>query len=141
MYVLVIRQNNTDIGFISFFVPAETLRLNRLVIQNVLVGHYKPVDENETHDTKRFRQRTLAVLPLDKREIRAIEVHVLKGVTEDIYEQVFLVRNVSKTSSAAIIEGSLYIDFVMRPRMKIISNQGKLETGTDNFYVLLTSLF
>lgn len=91
-----------------------------------------------TRDTERFRQRTLAVLPLDKREIRVIEVHVLKGVKEeDIYEQVFLVRNVSKTSSAETVEGSLYIDFVMRPRMKIISNQGKLKMENDFPYALL----
>lgn len=105
------------------------------------MGHYKPVQENETRDTERFHQRTLAVLPLDNPEICEIKVHVLKDVSKDIYEQVFLVRNVSKTSSAEIVEGSLYIDFVIRPQMKIISHLGKLKIGSYYTCVLPTFFF
>lgn len=105
------------------------------------MGHYKPVDKNETNDTERFRERTLAVLPLDKPEIREIEVYVLKGITEDIYEQIFLVRNVSKVSSAEIVEGSLYVDFVMTPGIRFISHQGKLKTENHFTYVLPTFPF
>lgn len=104
-------------------VTAEILRLNRLVTQNVLVGHYKPLDETQTNDTERFRQRTLAVLPVGDIEVGEIEVNVLKGITEDVYEQVFLVRNVSKTNSAEIVDGSLYVDFATSSGIKIISHQ------------------
>lgn len=99
------------------------------------------MDDNETNDTDRFRQRTLAVLPLDNPEIREIEVHVLKGVTEDVYEQVFLVRNVSRSSAAEIVEGSLYIDFAMTPGIKIISHQGKLKIKHHSMCLLATFSF
>ncbi|XP_045158952.2 uncharacterized protein LOC123524665 isoform X2 [Mercenaria mercenaria] len=101
-------------------ITVKTLRLNRLLTQNVLVGHYKPLDESETNDTERFRQRTLVVLPIDNPEIRDIEVNVLKGITEDIYEEVFLVRNVSHSETGALVDGSLYVDFAMSPGIKII---------------------
>lgn len=106
------------------FMIIETLRLNRLVTQNVLVGHYKPLEGTETKDTGRFRQRTLVVLPVDNPEIRDIEVNVLQGVTDDIYEQVFLVRNVSNNSVGDIVDGSLYVDFAMASGIKIISHEG-----------------
>lgn len=103
-------------------ITAKTLRLNRLIQQNVLVGHYKPVDEMETNDTERFRQRTLVVLPIDNPDIRDIEVNVLKGITDEIYEQVFLVRNVSNSDAGEIVDGSLYVDFAMAtPGIRIIS--------------------
>ena len=90
------------------------------------MGHYKPVEENVTEDIERFRQRTLVVLPIDNPEIRDIEVNVLKGVTDDIYEQVFLVRNVSNSDTGEIVDGSLYVDFAMStPGIRIISATGK----------------
>jgi hypothetical protein len=103
---------------------SETLRLNRLVTQTVLVGHYKPLDGNVSNDTERFRQRTLAVLPMNKPEICEIEVNVSKCVTDDIYEQVFLVRNVSHSNTEEIVDGSLYVDFAMTPGIKLISQEG-----------------
>ncbi|XP_045158947.2 uncharacterized protein LOC123524664 isoform X2 [Mercenaria mercenaria] len=109
----------------------ETLRLNRLITQNVLVGHYKPLDGSETKDTERFRQRTLVVLPIDNPDIREIEVNVLKGVTDDVYEQVFLVRNVSKSNTMDIVDGSLYVDFAMRPGIKIISHDEDTSCDED----------
>lgn len=109
------------------FLIAATLRLNRLVTQEVLVGHFKPVEGTENTDSERFKQRTLVVLPIDDPEIRDIEVNVLLGVTEDIYSDVFLVRNVSTTEE--IVDGSLYIDFVMSPGIKRIRN----DLNDDNF--------
>lgn len=101
----------------------DTLRLNRLVAQKVFVGHYKALDEAQAKDTERFRQRTLVVIPVDNPEIREIEVNVLQGDTDDVYERVFLVRNVSNTQTEDIVDGSLYVDFAMTPRIKIISHE------------------
>ncbi|KAH3693888.1 uncharacterized protein LOC127862612 [Dreissena polymorpha] len=88
----------------------ETLQLNRLVTQNVLVGHYKAVEGMETVDTDSYRKRTLVVLPLDHPEIRDIEVNVLEddGDISEIYEKVF---NVSNISSSHEVVDTIYVEF------------------------------
>ncbi|XP_052257765.1 titin-like isoform X3 [Dreissena polymorpha] len=88
----------------------ETLQLNRLVTQNVLVGHYKAVEGMETVDTDSYRKRTLVVLPLDHPEIREIEVNVLEddGDISEIYERVF---NVSNISSSLEVVDTIYVEF------------------------------
>ncbi|KAH3698197.1 hypothetical protein DPMN_085716 [Dreissena polymorpha] len=91
-----------------------TLQLNRLVTQNVLVGHYKAVKGMETVDTDSYRKRTLVVLPLDHPEIREIEVNVLEddGDISEIYEKVFSVSNIS--SSLDVVD-TIYVDFWKEP--------------------------
>ena len=76
--------------------------MNRLVTQNVLVGHYRPIEGYEDKG-----RRTLIVLPLDDSEIRGIEVSVL---TEEanVYGDITSVRNV--TSDYEAING-LYVEF------------------------------
>ncbi|XP_052274788.1 uncharacterized protein LOC127874472 isoform X2 [Dreissena polymorpha] len=88
----------------------ETLQLNRLVTQNVLVGHYKAVEGMETVDTDSYRKRTLVVLPLDHPDIREIEVNVLEddGDISEIYEKVF---NVSNISSSHEVVDTIYVEF------------------------------
>lgn len=76
----------------------------------VLVGHYKPVQDNTDAENRAFKKRTLIILPTDNPEIRDIEVNVLQDVTEDTYENIFLVRNVSR-SQEELMDGALYIDF------------------------------
>lgn len=93
--------------------------------QTVLVGHYKPIEEATATATEAegVRKRTLVVLPLDNKEIREIEVNVLKDATEEDYEKIFLVRNVSNTDE--LIDGSLYVDFVCSTSgMKFIQHKG-----------------
>lgn len=89
---------------------SETLQLNRLVTQNVLVGHYKAVEGMDTVDTDSYRKRTLVVLPLDHPEIREIEVNVLEddGDISEIYERVFQVSNIS--SSLEVVD-TIYVEF------------------------------
>ncbi|KAH3693894.1 uncharacterized protein LOC127862607 isoform X2 [Dreissena polymorpha] len=88
----------------------ETLQLNRVVSQNVLVGHYKPVEGYGPTDTKKVKKRTLVVLPMDHPEIREIEVNVLEdgGDISDIYERVFNVCNIS--NSLDVVD-TIYVEF------------------------------
>ncbi|XP_052257644.1 uncharacterized protein LOC127862522 isoform X2 [Dreissena polymorpha] len=88
----------------------KTLQLNRLVTQNVLVGHYKPVEGLDTGDSERFRKRTLVVIPLDHPEIREIQVHALEDDAEisAIYEKVFNVYNIS--SSHEVVD-AIYVEY------------------------------
>jgi len=103
----------------SDFAFPETLQLNRLVTQNVLVGHYKPIDGATNSDSERFRKRTLLVLPLDHHDIREIEVNILHGVDdfEDLYQDVFLVHSASDDIH---LVDSLYVEFAKRPGVKIL---------------------
>ncbi|XP_052257762.1 uncharacterized protein LOC127862608 isoform X2 [Dreissena polymorpha] len=88
----------------------ETLQLNRVVSQSVLVGHYKPVEGYGQTDTEKVKKRTLVVLPMDHPEIREIEVNVLEddGDISDIYERVFNVCNIS--NSLDVVD-TIYVEF------------------------------
>lgn len=105
----------------------DTLRLNRLVTQNVLVGHYKPIDSFCLEDTESFRLRTLVVIPLDIPDVREIEVNVLEGLTEDIYSDNFHITNVSR--DLELVDGSLYIDFAMHPRITRLESRCGIAVG------------
>ncbi|XP_052776405.1 uncharacterized protein LOC128214148 isoform X2 [Mya arenaria] len=94
-------------GIENMHTITEMLQLNRLVTQNVLVGHYKPVGDVESGDSKHFKRRTLIVLPLDHPEIREVEVNVLEGQA-DLYEEVVSVQNIS--SDMDVVD-SLYVEF------------------------------
>lgn len=87
--------------------------------QNVLVGHYKPVEDVSSTDSERFKKRTLLVLPIDHPDIRDIEVNVLKGVDDfgDLYQDVFLVRNVSHDLD---LIDTLYVEFAKRQSVKML---------------------
>ena len=97
---------------------SETIRLNRLVCQNVLVGHYKAEGEADTEDG--ITSRSLVVLPIDNLEICEIQVHVLQRATDEDYEQIFLVRNVSK-KDLEVVDGTLYVDFLVDNGPKRVS--------------------
>lgn len=101
--------------------------------QNVLVGHYKPVEGVPITDSEHFRKRTLIVLPLDHPDIREIEVNVLHGVDdfEDVYEEVFLVHSAS--DDLHLID-TLYVEFAKRPGIKMIDT-GEYKLGLQGAYV------
>ena len=108
---------------VNIHLSLETLRLNRLVEQTVLVGHYKRV--GKSNDTEKFRKRTLVVLPMNNPHICETNVNVSTAVIDNMYEQVFLVRNVSNDNTEDTVDGSLYVDFRMKPGVKLISQEGK----------------
>lgn len=99
-------------------VTGSALQINRLVLQKVLIGHYKEPDETRSSSGK-FCKRTLVVIPLDSPGIREITVRVRLSNAEDdpIYEP-FLVRNVNAdTSDYVDMAEGLYVEFVKRPRI------------------------
>lgn len=106
----------------------DTYRLNRLVTQEVLIGHYKPVNEEAFNRSGALKQRTLILLPIDNPEIRDIEVNVSNDVSEDMYEHIFQVRNVSR-SEEELMDGALYIDFADCPGIRRFSSKTS-PTGT-----------
>ncbi|KAL4236927.1 hypothetical protein ACF0H5_005313 [Mactra antiquata] len=100
-----------------------SFRLNRLVTQEVLVGHYKPVTEYNDFEVSAdgVKQRTLILLPTDNPDIKDIEVNVLKDFNDDVYEDIFMVRNVSR-SKREVMDGALYIDFADCPGIRRFSS-------------------
>lgn len=94
------------------------MQINRIILQNVLIGHYTEPGETNKPSAK-FCKRTLIVIPLDSLEIREITVRVRISNAEDdpIYEP-FLVQNVNagKSDYVDVAEG-LYVEFLKRPRI------------------------
>ena len=94
------------------------MQINRLVLQKVLIGHYKEPEETR-NPSEKFCKRTLVVIPLDSLNIREITVRVrLSNAEEDPIYEPFLVRNVNadKSDYVDMAEG-LYVEFVKRPRI------------------------
>lgn len=85
-----------------------TVRLNRLVTQQVIVGHYKPLEEVEEQQQD-TRKRTMIVLPLDS-EIGSITVVVAQNSDEAVYDDIL---KMFRTPDDNFDDGALYVDFAM----------------------------
>lgn len=112
-----------------------TLRLNRIVKQHVLIGHYKPISEhtedqggadaNKSEDNKNadttakdIRKRTVIVLPVDNPEIGNIEVNIYDGDVLTIYEKLVNIQSVSEAKD--MVRDTLCVDFSVKPGIKLI---------------------
>ena len=96
------------------FIPASALRINKLVLQKVLIGHYTN-PEDPTRDSQKFCKRTLVVIPYDTPDIGEINVRIYKGEEDSPDYEEFLVENVS----TEIAEG-LYVEFLKKPRIILL---------------------
>ncbi|XP_060576154.1 uncharacterized protein LOC132733515 isoform X2 [Ruditapes philippinarum] len=125
-----------------------TLRLNRIVKQRVIVGHYKPItdlekteeagdigaEKNENADSentgtentegseagnKDVRKRTVVVIPVDDPEIGEIPVNVCEGDVLTIYESLVNIKSV--TEARDMVAQTLCLDFEVKPGMKLIT--------------------
>lgn len=92
-------------------VTTSVLQINRLVLQRVLIGHYKEPIESQNKSEK-FCKRTLVVIPLDMPGIGEISVKAHIGEKDDPIYETFLVKNVNTEQA----EG-LYVEFLKRPRI------------------------
>ena len=138
--------------WISSYFFSATLRLNRIVKQRVIVGHYKPVAEvdnvaeteektdkknedkekdNDTENTdsseadsdnKDVRKRTVVVIPVDNPEIGEIPVNVCEGDVLTIYESLVNIKSV--TEAREMVQENLCLDFEVKPGMKLLATDG-----------------
>ncbi|KAK3600681.1 hypothetical protein CHS0354_029545 [Potamilus streckersoni] len=112
-----------------------TLSLNRLVMQKVLIGFYKGLDNGSKTETS-FCRRPIVVLPLDSPEIKNIEVSVpdIPQEEKDIYEFV-MTSNFSRdnTCDIAIVDGSLYAEFAKHPKVLILNDRNTSGLVTDDY--------
>ncbi|KAK3089595.1 hypothetical protein FSP39_004893 [Pinctada imbricata] len=98
------------------------LKLLRVVHQEVIVGHYKPLVDTEESKSGQFCRRALALLPLDNKVVNEIEVQIPVYSDNDDYE--FLVaKNFSEKVDMEEIEGSLYLEFSNVPRIHKFEKQ------------------
>ena len=111
------------------------MQINRLVLQKVLIGHYKEPEERPNQSEK-FCKRTLVVIPLDSPNIREITVRVRISENPDndkIYES-FLVRNVNADKDYVDMAEGLYVEFVKRPRIIRLKEDGDESKGGAGNY-------
>ncbi|KAK3090436.1 hypothetical protein FSP39_011850 [Pinctada imbricata] len=98
------------------------LKLLRVVHQEVIVGHYKPLVDTEESKSGQFCRRALALLPLDNKVVNEIEVQIPVYSDNDDYE--FLVaKNFSEKVDMEEFEGSLYLEFSNVPRIHKFEKQ------------------
>ncbi|KAL3869228.1 hypothetical protein ACJMK2_041936 [Sinanodonta woodiana] len=112
-----------------------TLSLNRLVMQKVLIGFYKGLDDGSKTETT-FCRRPIVVLPLESPEIKNIEVSVpdIPQEEKDIYEFV-MTSNFSRdhTCDISIVDGSLYAEFAKHPKVLILNEKNTSGLQTDEY--------
>ncbi|KAK3090647.1 hypothetical protein FSP39_013382 [Pinctada imbricata] len=106
------------------------LKLLRVVQQEIVVGHYKPLVDTVDSKSEHFCRRAIALLPLDSKVVNEIEVQIPDYSQSDDYE--FLVaKNFSETIDMEVIEEGLYLEFSNIPRIRKIQQEYDDDTIAD----------
>lgn len=98
---------------------SNTLTLNRLVTQDVLVGHYVPVGHENYNITEHCRQRTLVVIPLDDSVVMTTKFKVCNDAIKDKICK--SIRNLSDDTQ--LLEKAIYVNFASTSGIDRISLQ------------------
>ncbi|KAJ8306161.1 hypothetical protein KUTeg_016706 [Tegillarca granosa] len=104
------------------------LQLTREVIQNVVVGHHKPLSDGRYKGEPRVR--SLALLPLDSISQQMIVFNVPIYCDPEEY-QLVMARNFSENVDMSSIEGVLYLEFAKDPKVHLFRTGSEEEQTID----------
>lgn len=110
------------------------VKLTRVFTEDVVVGHHTQQHDQALEkmriETEKYVERGIVLLPLGRKDVNDIEVHVPINSDQKEYE-LLAVRNFSqKTPTMDIVEGSLYLELSRKPRS--FHKIKKIEIDDDN---------
>ncbi|KAK6189112.1 hypothetical protein SNE40_005151 [Patella caerulea] len=101
------------------------MSLNHVYSEDVLVGHYKAVEQNQNESESKFIKRSAFVLPLSNPELSEVSVQYPMYLDSQDYN-FFIARNFSQTPKGSeVMDGSLYVEFTKKAQMRFSSEGEK----------------
>ncbi|XP_050403568.1 uncharacterized protein LOC126819503 [Patella vulgata] len=92
--------------------------LNHVYSEDVLVGHYKALEENQDKSESKFIKRSAFVLPLSNPELSEVSVQYPMYMDSSNYN-FFVARNFSHTPKGSeVMDGSLYVEFTKKAQVR-----------------------